>query len=645
ERTPTGYESKWFIPTTEAIDLPDITLPVDPYTVGCILGDGSIDKTSKGLGEDVKAFIGTENVYGKRIPQELLWAGNSQRLAVLQGLMDTDGTVSKNNSYFCTVSDGLANDVLWLARSLGFEAKLDDVSGPYNLVHIYADVCPFLLPRKVAKWVANKKGRVAIKGITSIDTVESQCIAVADPTHSFLAGSFVVTHNTTLLGEYLFLYIAVFGAIPGFGEVELALYISDSIENGVKNMRKNLEYRWQESVFLQEYVPRIKFTDVRWEFFNKDGSSFIVMGYGAQTGVRGTKAKGKRPTLAILDDLISDDDARSKTVIASIEATVGRAIKYALHPSKRKIIWSGTPFNSNDPLYKAVESGAWYVNVYPVCNEFPCTKEEFHGSWEDRFTYESILEQYQEAVLEGKLSDFNQELMLRIISDEDRLVLDTDIVYYPLNKVIANKGAFNFYITTDFATSESMAADYSVIEVWALNNNGDWLLCDGICRRQTMDKNMADLFRFAQKYRPQQVGVEVSGQQGGYIQWIQNEMMDKNIYFTLASENNNGKPGVRPNKQKLERFNTVLPWFKTNKIWLPQELKDNGHELVTEMLEELRFLSPSGFKSKHDDACDGISMLSVLTPWRPSEETYHDETGMWEDDSDKQENQMASYVV
>ena len=63
--------------------------------------------------------------------------------------------------------------------------------------------------------------------------------------------------KTTLMGEYLFLYIAKYNEIPGFGKVDLALYVSDSIENGVKNMRKNLEFRWENSDFLKQYVPEI----------------------------------------------------------------------------------------------------------------------------------------------------------------------------------------------------------------------------------------------------------------------------------------------------------------------------------------------------------------------------------------------------
>lgn len=152
------------------------------------------------------------------------------------------------------------------------------------------------------------------------------------------------------LKEYLILYIGVYNRLPIFGEVPYALYVSDSIENGVKKMRKSLEYRWHNSEFLQEYIPKTRFTDVRWEFINKSGKSFVVSGYGAKTGVRGTRENGSRPVLALLDDLISDEDARSPTVIASVEDTVTKALEFALHPKRSKIIWSGTPFNARDPL-------------------------------------------------------------------------------------------------------------------------------------------------------------------------------------------------------------------------------------------------------------------------------------------------------
>lgn len=453
--------------------------------------------------------------------------------------------------------------------------------------------------------------------------------------------------KTTVMGEYLFLYIATYGEIPGFGQINLALYVSDSIENGVKNMRKNLEFRWDNSEFLKEYVPRIHFTDIRWEFENAEGKLFIVKGYGAKTGVRGAKEMGQRPQLAVLDDLISDEDARSATVIAAVEDTVYKAVNYALHPKKNMIIWSGTPFNAKDPLYKAVESGAWVVNVFPVCEEFPCSREEFRGSWPDRFTYDYVLEQYETAVKLGKVDTFNQELMLRIMSDEDRLIQDHDIGWYKIDAVLRNKGRFNFYITTDFATSEKQKADFSVISVWAYNNVGDWLWVDGVVRRQLMDKSVDDLFRLAQMYRPQQVGIEVTGQQGGFIQWIQGEMLNRNIYFPLASEGNDSKPGIRPNTNKLVRFNTMVPMFKARKIFFPVEKKQSAE--LREFLNELELATPGGFKSKHDDCIDTISMLSSLNPWKPTQEgTLHDGSseGIWDlDHEDQVMDRMSSYIV
>lgn len=454
--------------------------------------------------------------------------------------------------------------------------------------------------------------------------------------------------KTTVMGEYLFLYIATYGEIPGFGRVDLALYVSDSIENGVKNMRKNLEFRWENSDFLREYVPEIRFTDIRWEFKNADGKVFIVKGYGAKTGVRGAKEMGKRPQLAVLDDLISDEDARSATVIAAVEDTVYKAVDYALHPSKNMIIWSGTPFNAKDPLYKAVESGAWAVNVFPVCEQFPCTRDEFRGSWPDRFTYDYVKGQYENALKLGKVETFNQELMLRIMSEEDRMVQDGDIGWYKIDAVLRNKSRFNFYITTDFATSIKDKADFSVISVWAYNNVGDWLWVDGVCKRQLMDKNINDLFRLAQLYKPQQVGIEVTGQQGGFIKWIQEQMLERNIYFPLASEGNSNEPGIRPNTNKLVRFNTVVPLFKARKIFFPIERKTEP--TIQEAINELSLVSVSGFRSKHDDFIDTISMLSSLNPWKPSEEAPMIETGkgdgMWELDVDPEPvDRMASYIV
>lgn len=454
--------------------------------------------------------------------------------------------------------------------------------------------------------------------------------------------------KTTVIHEYVFLYIAVYGTFFKWGVQDVAIYVSDTMENGVRNMREQLEHRWNDSAFLQQYVPYTKFTEDRWEFQNIDGKKFFVKGFAAMTGVRGFKKYGKRPTWCGFDDLLSDKNAKSPTIMEDIENVIYKAASEALHPSKRKICWTGTPFSKKDSLYKAAGSGAWNVRAFPICEKFPCKPEEFKGSWDDRFTYESTLENYTKKLKNGKISAFNQELMLKIASEEDRIIQDCDINWFSRTTLLANRESYNFYITTDFATSERQSADYSVISVWAYNNKGMWFLVDGVCKRQLMDANINDLFRLAQQYQPQAVGIEVTGQQGGFIQWIQGEMLTRNQWFPLASDGNNNKPGIKPNTNKMARFNTVVPWFKKGIILLPMEWRGK-HELVIEMEDELSSATLEGFKSKHDDAIDTVSMLSVLKPWKPSTEVqiHQDDSGIWEDSYIYEEDSgsLSSYIV
>ncbi|MCP4487720.1 MAG: hypothetical protein GY820_10450 [Gammaproteobacteria bacterium] len=433
--------------------------------------------------------------------------------------------------------------------------------------------------------------------------------------------SFRGSAKTTALHEYMILYLACYGKLPNFGRVDVGIYISDTMDNGVKSMRTNLEFRYNNSDFLHKYIPEAKFTDVRWEFMNADKKMLCFRGFGASTGVRGFKEYGKRPTWCGFDDLMSDKNAESPTIQKDIKHIIYKAARQALHPKKRMFIWTGTPFNKADPLYEASGSGAWNTRVYPICQEFPVKRDDFRGGWEDRFDYDFVAKEYTSLKKSGELASFNQELMLRITSDEDRLIQDSDIVWYNRDKIMSNKARYNFYITTDFGTSNRPAADYSVILVWAYSNNGDWLLVDGLCKRQLMDENMNQLFKFVSVYRPLEVGIEINGQQQGFIQWIKNEMLTRNIFFRLAGKGS--VEGVRRTGKKIENFKLAVPLFKSKKIWLPNELRNE--KLITELLEELRFATKVEFKSKNDDVADGVSMLLELDAFKPS---ATDETDM-----------------
>lgn len=450
--------------------------------------------------------------------------------------------------------------------------------------------------------------------------------------------------KTTLFMEYLTLFLGVFHYLPNFGPVEGMIYVSDSMDNGVKSARKNIEHRYNQSDFLQEWLPHAKFTDNYLEFTNRSGEVLGVKMFGAKSGLRGTKVFGKRPVLCVLDDLVSDEDANSRASMMAIKDTVYKGVNHALDPTRRKVIFNGTPFNKDDILIEAVESGAWDVNVWPVCEKFPCTKDEFSGAWPDRFSYEYVQEQYDLSLKTGKMNAFMQELMLRISSEEERLVQDSEIRWYERKRLLENRQAFNFYITTDFATSKKQTADYSVISVWAYNANGDWFWVDGVCARQTMDVTVNDLFRLVQEYHPQQVGVEITGQQGAFIKWLQGEMINRNIWFNFASSEKSGEPGIRPIIDKLSRFNLVVPWFKAGKMYFPEEMKMTP--IMGNFTQQIRLATINGLKGK-DDCIDTISMLGFFKPWKPSDTlpTTPKEADIWDFEESKEETPLASYIV
>lgn len=161
--------------------------------------------------------------YEKRIPEEYFEGSIEQRYELLQGLMDTDGTIGvyergdkiSSRVSYKTISKGLAEDVQRLASSLGISASINTGSRGDGKLD-YHDVNfklynedkykMFSLPRKVK--LANKlRGikttngyeKISIKEITKLGYKEDMtCILVDNEEHLFAAGSYVLVHNTEL---------------------------------------------------------------------------------------------------------------------------------------------------------------------------------------------------------------------------------------------------------------------------------------------------------------------------------------------------------------------------------------------------------------------------------------------------------------
>lgn len=429
--------------------------------------------------------------------------------------------------------------------------------------------------------------------------------------------------KTTLFGEYLLLYLAVFGSLPGFGEVWGVIYVADSMQNGAKSLRKNLENRYNSSKNIRKFVPTAKFTDEYIEFINIDGKPMTIVLKGSKSGVRGVKMYGRRPELAIIDDVITDEDAKSPIEMGKIRDTIYSKVMPALDPTRRKVVLNGTPFNKDDIMTQAVESGAWTVNVYPICQEFPCSREAFVGAWESRFNYDFVKQQYDFNTANGTIDSFQREYMLRIVSAEDRLISDEEIRWYSRTPLLRNKQKYNFYITTDFAVSQKETADYTVLMVWAYDSDNKWYLVDGSIGKQPMNETIDRIYALVSEYKPDSVGIEVTGQQRGFLDILREDQVRRNIFFRFATDLVSKTEGIRPVSDKLTRIKMTAPLFKTARLFLPKELESTM--LVQELITEIKLTTQSGIRAKHDDCIDALSMITYMNPVRPTSYYSDDE--------------------
>lgn len=234
-------KESYYIPkifNAKPLSLPDQNLPIDPYILGAWLGDGSKDcgvitNVNSDFWDEVKkrGYEVSENlnlnhaemrtVYGlrtqlkklnllgnKHIPDIYLRSSYKQRLDLLRGLMDTDGYFNKTRKRFvmATGQKWQAEDTAKLVASLGWKPTIIECVKTCNDKSFDGwDTCftanenPFLIRNKDIDFElkTDKSSFRTIKSVEITETVETKCLEVDSPSHTFLAGyTLIPTHNT-----------------------------------------------------------------------------------------------------------------------------------------------------------------------------------------------------------------------------------------------------------------------------------------------------------------------------------------------------------------------------------------------------------------------------------------------------------------
>ncbi len=251
------------------------------------------------------------------------------------------------------------------------------------------------------------------------------------------------------------------------------------------------------------------------------------------------------------------------------------------------------------------------------------------SAWPDMHPPKAIWEQYHAAKNSGELQSFMQERMLRIASEEERMIPDHMIKWYTnRDLIIKNLDNFNLIITTDFTASNNLTGDFSGIAVWAINAIDERYLLDLWLRKSTINDQYEMLFKIVQKWKflsrgkNIEVGVEIDGQQQLNIHTLDKMKIEKNIWFSYARQKDapHNQVGIRSKRiagSKLDRVKLTLGAFELGKWKFPEELKDT-HDMQ-ELLEELRKVTHYAIASKHDDGLDLLSQLEMIDYFLPSE--------------------------
>lgn len=476
--------------------------------------------------------------------------------------------------------------------------------------------------------------------------------------------------KSTILTAFMPIYTAVKGSIPNFGDVMFWVSFGDSQQAGAKVQANTIRDICSDSLFCKEYFERMRFTDEECEFIRKgEGKekkrAFMFKVKGAAGGsVRGIRYKTERPQIFTFDDIIkSEADANSPIIMDKLRSMIYSDAENALG-KKGKIIIVNTPFNKKDPVYQALEGGVWTPICIPICEkiDLDLTKEEYRGSWEAMKSYEEVMEKYEDAYYGGTLREFNQELMLRIASEEDKLIKEDQIQWYSREAMVKHLDGYNIYMTTDFTASNNIKdGDFSGIAIWAVSSNNDWFLLDLVLRRMGIEEQYEPLFRMIQHYSSKYgkqvtVGVETDGQQQHVLVALRKLMIERNIFFTFARQigEKYGKEGINRKTAKgakHEQFMRFHPLMQNHKVFLPEEMKESPD--MKELLDELDYITWTAITSKHDDGLDLMSMIpniDVILPSAsesPSDNNYtggHSGDDIWDPTEDDEPDFGGSTV-
>jgi hypothetical protein len=266
------------------IDFPERDIPIDPYMIGYWLGDGSSNnsdittqdstvlyyfaknlnkynlyldykkiycyKISSGYRQKDNFFLQTlrdlDLINNKHIPMIYKCNSRENRLKLLAGFIDADGHLGQRNDFEitqCKKHERLMDDIIYLARSLGFSATkhIKKTSWTHNgekkygeafRIHINGtgiETIPTLIPRKRAK-PRGERVDALVSQIKVEEVGQGEYYGIElDGNNRFVLGNFIVTHNSFLTRDIFYHHKNIPSGVVFSGTEEASPFFSNFI--------------------------------------------------------------------------------------------------------------------------------------------------------------------------------------------------------------------------------------------------------------------------------------------------------------------------------------------------------------------------------------------------------------------------------
>lgn len=626
-----------------ALELSDIDLPLDPYVLGVWLGDGdssngavtsSVEdqtwlraeierlgyqtktrtiKTKFGISDIRKHLVALglllepfRNIKGrKHIPSIYMRASVNQRLSLLQGLVDTDGTVCKKRgcTTFCNTNIELAEQFRELVRSLSFKAGWS-VSravlngkdcGPAYKVSFYSSKSA-RMPRKAKLCRDQYRTPNTYIDVVPAGIADTVCIEVDSPSHLFLCGkSMTPTHNSSYASVVATTW--AMGRKPGT-RVLMTSYAATPIIRHSKRARQIAGSREFRDIFGASLIDGSKAAD-EWELTNGSG----MFAAGLLGGLTSSRAD-----FGVIDDPVAGrEEADSETIQQKTMQAYEDDFLTRLKP-KAPIILIQTRWSENDLAGKILpedydgESGSikcrdgqtWEVLCIPAQCE---RKDDPLGRKIGEYLWPEWFDRQHWSIYEAKPRTWSALYQQRPAPAEGVFFKRE---WFRRFRLGSEPKHMHKYLASDHAPAGEEDSDFTCCRVWGVDSLGDLYLLDGFRHQETMDKSIERILGekkkkvrgLIQKHKPLCWFPEDDNNWKSVEGFVKKMMREEGVYCRIEPMSPHG----RDKATKAQPFQGMA---SSGRVWIPEG--SEGDDIISQYLK-----FPAG---KNDDEVDVAGVI------------------------------------